>query len=119
MRHIAREGRMYVVAVCSFLRGCDVPADMQDRDTLYGGAEDTMARGGTVIVDPYGDVLAGPLFDAEGILYTEIDLDVVRAARRQFDPVGHYARHDVFRLTVDTGTRPAARFADMETISSA
>lgn len=112
MRHVAKEGRAYVVGVNSYLRGCDVGDDVPDRAALWGGAEDTMSRGGTVIVDPYGDVLAGPLYGEEGILVAEVDLDVVHAARRAFDPVGHYARPDVFTLTVDTGERPAARFVD-------
>lgn len=110
MRHVAREGRCYVVATNSWLRGCDVPAGVPGRDALWGGAEDTMSRGGTVIVDPYGEVLAGPLFHEEGILVAELDPAVVRAARREFDPVGHYARPDVFTLTVDTSPRPAVRF---------
>ncbi|MGE3285442.1 MAG: carbon-nitrogen hydrolase family protein [Pseudonocardia sp.] len=110
MRHIAREGRAYVLGVNSFLRGCDVGSSVPDRDVLWGGAEDTMSRGGTVIVDPYGHVLAGPLYGEEGILVAEIDPAALRGARREFDPVGHYARPDVFSLTVDTAARPPARF---------
>ena len=56
--------------------------------------------GNTVIVDPYGHILAGPLKEREGILYAEIDAATVRESRRQFDVVGHYARPDVFRLDV-------------------
>jgi nitrilase len=89
-----------------------VPERIEGRDALYGGAEDVMSRGGTVVVGPDGEVLAGPLFGEEGILYAEIELDAVRTARREFDPVGHYARPDVFRLTVDVGARPPARFVD-------
>ena len=103
MRHIAKEGRCYVVGVNSCLRGSDVPADLPGRDDLYAGDDDWMSRGNTVIVDPQGDVLAGPLTEQEGILYAEIDLDAVRASRRQFDVVGHYARPDVFHLRVNRG----------------
>jgi nitrilase len=59
-----------------------------------------------VIVDPAGTVLAGPLVREEGILYAELDLDAARARRRLFDPVGHYNRPDVFRLTVDDRPKP-------------
>jgi nitrilase len=52
-------------------------------------------------------VLAGPLTGEEGILYAEIDAGQARAARQQFDPVGHYGRSDVLRLHVDTSPRPA------------
>jgi nitrilase len=102
MQHVAKEGRCYVVGVNSCLRGSDVPADVPGRDDMYGGDDDWMSRGNTLIVDPYGRVIAGPLREQEGILYADVDLTVVRQARRQFDVVGHYARPDVFRLDVRT-----------------
>jgi nitrilase len=100
MRHIAKEGRCYVLGITSCLRGSDVPADIPGRDEIYGGADDWMSRGNTVIVDPYGDILAGPITETEGILYAEVDVAKVRQSRRQFDVVGHYARPDVFKLSV-------------------
>ena len=100
MRHIAKEGRCYVLGITSCLRGSDVPADIPGRDEIYGGADDWMSRGNTVIVDPYGDILAGPISETEGILYAEVDVAKVRQSRRQFDVVGHYARPDVFKLSV-------------------
>lgn len=100
MRHVAKEGRCYVAGITSCLRGSDVPADLPGRDDVYGGDDDWMSRGNTVIVDPYGEVLAGPISETEGILYADVDLDRVRMARRQFDVVGHYARPDVFRFEV-------------------
>jgi len=103
MQHIAKEGRCYVVGVNTCLRGSDVPPDLPGRDDLYGGDDDWMSRGNTVIVDPRGHVLAGPLTEQEGILYAEIDLDTVRRSRREFDVVGHYARADVFQLRVNRG----------------
>jgi nitrilase len=107
MRHIAREGRVYVVGVNTCMRASDVPLDTPGRDELYaGGDEDWMSRGRSVIVDPAGDVLAGPVTDAEEILYAEVDAGRARASRHQFDAVGHYSGGGVFRLTVDT--RPHA-----------
>ena len=55
-----------------------------------------MSRGNTTIVDPRGNILAGPITEVEDILYAEIDLGDVARARRQFDVVGHYSRDDVF-----------------------
>ncbi len=100
MRHIAKEGRCYVVGVNSCIRGSDVPADIPGRDDLYGGDDDWASRGNTVIVDPYGEIQAGPLVEQEGILYAEVDRAQVQKSRRQFDVVGHYSRPDVFQLKV-------------------
>jgi nitrilase len=110
LRHIAKEGRVFVIGTNSFLRGSDVPATFTGRDAIYGGDDDFMSRGGTAIVGPDGTVLAGPLHGQEGILYAEVDVEVARASRREFDPVGHYARPDVFTLTVDVSERPPAHF---------
>jgi nitrilase len=100
MRHIAKEGRCYVLGITSCLRASDVPAGIPGRDEIYGGDDDWMSRGNSVIVDPYGKILAGPISETEGILYAEVDVATVRQSRRQFDAVGHYARPDVFNFSV-------------------
>jgi hypothetical protein len=64
----------------------------------------------TAIVGPDGEVLAGPLTGEEGIVYAEIDTEVARASRQQFDPAGHYSRSGILRLTVDTTPRTAVSF---------
>jgi nitrilase len=69
-----------------------------------------LINGGSVIVGPLGDVLAGPKRDGEGLLTATIDLDDIPRARYDFDPVGHYARPDVFSLNVDESPREAVRF---------
>jgi len=102
MRHIAKEGRCYVVGVNSCLRATDVPESIPDRDEIYGDADDWMSRGNTVIVDPDGTILAGPITEQEGILYADADRETITRSRRQFDVTGHYARPDVFRLDVRT-----------------
>ena len=112
LRHIAREGRTYVIGVTSCIRAADLPADLPGRAALYrdpagGDGDDWLSRGNSAIIGPGGEVLAGPLTGEEGILYAEIDAGQARAARQQFDPVGHYGRPDVFRLHVDTSPRPA------------
>ena len=112
LRHIAKEGRVHVIGVNSCLRGSDVPDDLPGRNELYRGDDDWLSKGNTTIVGPEGDVLAGPLVGSEGILVAELDVDAARASRRQFDPVGHYARPDVFRLVVDTRRRPPVVFDD-------
>jgi nitrilase len=100
LRHIAREGRVFVIGTNSCLRGSDVPRELPGAGDIYGGEDDWMSRGNTVIVGPDGTVLAGPLIETSGTLIVTLDLDDLVIARRQFDPVGHYARPDVFQLTV-------------------
>jgi nitrilase len=112
MRHIAKEGRMYVIGINFCMRGSDVPNDIPGRDVIYGGEADWLSRGNTVIVDPEGDIVAGPLVEEEGILLADLDIDKAQASRRQFDPVGHYARPDVFRLSVNTRPASPVTFSD-------
>jgi nitrilase len=108
LRHIAKEGRVYVVGVAPLLRGSDVPEAL--RGNLYGGDDDWMSRGYSAIVAPGGEILAGPVLEREEILYAQADPMVARASRQQFDPVGHYARPDVLHLTVDTSVRRPVTF---------
>ena len=106
LRHIAKEGRCYVIGVNFCMCGSDVPPHIPGRDDVYRGDDDWMSRGNSAIVDPEGELLAGPLIGEEGILLAELDVDRARVSRRQFDVVGHYARPDVFQLSVDTRPKP-------------
>jgi nitrilase len=109
MRHIAREGRCYVIGVNPCLHADQLPAGFPDRDKLWSVEHrgEWIEPGNAVIVDPQGGIMDGPVRHEETILYADLDLAAVRAARRLFDPVGHYHRPDIFRLTVDTRPRPA------------
>jgi nitrilase len=112
MRHIALEGRCYVVGVNPCVHLDQIPADFPDRDRVWRPHEDNdqwVEEGNSVIVGPTGTILAGPARHEETILTAEIELSAVQAARRYFDPVGHYHRPDIFQLTVDTRPRPAVR----------
>lgn len=100
LRHIAKEGQVFVVGVTAYLRGSDVPRDLPGAADVYGGPEDLMSRGNTAIVAPGGEVLAGPLVGEAGVVAAGLDLDRIAAGRRMFDPTGHYARPDVLRLTI-------------------
>lgn len=109
MRHIAMEGRCFVLSANQFCRRKDYP---DDYPTLMGAAPDTVySLGGSCIVDPMGQVLAGPDFQGEAILTAEIDLREIVRAKFDFDPVGHYARPDVLALTVHQEVRAPVSYA--------
>jgi len=95
MRHIARESRAFVLSCCVFQRASSYPADVP----LAQGGE-LLGRGGSIIVSPTGEHLAGPLYDEEGILYADLDSSELYTARQRFDPAGHYHRPDVLSLNV-------------------
>lgn len=103
MQHVALEGRCFVLSCCQYSRRSDFPADYA---AVQGDDPDTvMSRGGSCIVSPLGRILAGPRYDGECTLTADLDLDEVVRGKFDFDVAGHYARPDVFRLTVDE--RPA------------
>ncbi|QKW48779.1 nitrilase-related carbon-nitrogen hydrolase [Streptomyces buecherae] len=108
MRHVAVEGRCFVLSANQYLRRDALPADLHP---VRGDAPDTvLINGGSVIVSPLGEVLAGPLRDGEGILTATLDLDDLARARFDFDATGHYARPDVFALHVDESARAAVTY---------
>lgn len=111
MKHIALEGRTFVFSSCQVLREKDFPEDYAFTRT---DPDRIMMRGGSVILDPLGNVLAGPLFDEEGILVAEIDLDAVTRGKLDFDAAGHYARPDVFELRVNTTPRTPVTYTKAE-----
>ena len=99
MRHVALEGRCFVLTACQFLRKRDFPANV--RVSLGDSPDAVLMRGGSAIVSPLGKVLAGPHFDGETILTADLDLAEIGRGKFDFDVAGHYARPDVFTLTVN------------------
>ncbi|MGD2269466.1 MAG: carbon-nitrogen hydrolase family protein [Desulfobacterales bacterium] len=100
MRHIACEGRCFVLSCNQYMTKQMYPDDLAVGDEL-NDQPDVMCRGGSVIIGPLGDVLAGPLYDEEGILYAELAREEIIRGKVDFDVVGHYARPDVFQLIVN------------------
>ncbi len=108
LRHIACEGRCFVLGCNQFVAKSHVPSPLEASEGLeeLADAPEILCRGGSAIVSPLGEVLAGPLYDAEGILYADIDLGQVVEGKFDFDVTGHYARPDIFQLSVDERPQP-------------
>lgn len=100
VRHIACEGRCFVLGCNQFVTRDMVPQDLPGYEEMANQPE-VMCRGGSVIISPLGEILAGPLFDREGILTAELDLSEIARSKFDFDVVGHYDRPDIFQLTVN------------------
>jgi nitrilase len=106
LRHIAMEGRVFVIGCGMVERKSDIPDRHVFKQTHQPDVAEWINVGDSAIVNPEGEFIAGPLHEQEGILYAEIDLEQMRAAKWEFDVAGHYARPDVFQLTVRTGVQP-------------
>lgn len=100
IRHIACEGRCYVISCNQFATKASYPTDLSYYDDLKED-DDILSRGGSAIVGPLGEYAAEPLYNKEGILMAELDLSQVVQSRFDFDVAGHYSRPDVFQLIVN------------------
>jgi nitrilase len=106
LRHTAKEGRVYVLGCCSAMHRDDIPDGYSFKESIPPDVE-WVNPGDSVIINPDGKVLAGPVRNEETILYAEIDPRELRGPRFQLDVAGHYGRPDIFQLTVDRRERPA------------
>lgn len=112
MRHIAVEGRCFVLSCNQFNRRGDFPADY--RSAFGDDPSALVCRGGSCIVDPFGNFLAGPNTDGEAILVADIDRAQILRGKYDLDVVGHYARPDIFQLHVDERAKPAVVVGNAE-----
>ncbi|CAA9559902.1 MAG: Cyanoalanine nitrilase [uncultured Thermomicrobiales bacterium] len=100
--HIALEGRCFVLAANQYVNRAMYPADLEDEALAdLAGAPEEMCRGGSAIISPLGDYLAGPLWGQEGILYADLNQAAIAEGKFDFDVIGHYARDDIFSFAVD------------------
>jgi nitrilase len=105
LRHIAREGGMYVIGCCMALRKKDITAKYRLSD-FYANVPDWINVGNSAIVGPDGAYVEGPIAEKESIIYADADLDGLPGPKWLFDVAGHYARPDVFQLMIDREPRP-------------
>ncbi|HYQ95808.1 MAG TPA: nitrilase-related carbon-nitrogen hydrolase, partial [Candidatus Eisenbacteria bacterium] len=99
VRHIAKEGCVWVVNSCQAFHRNDIP-DRYGHKRFYPEERQWINVGDSAIIGPDGDFVAGPLHEKEGVLYAEIDPRTLAGARWMLDVAGHYARPDVFQLSV-------------------
>jgi len=111
IRHIACEGRCYVLSCNQYATKATYPADLACYDDIRED-DDVLSRGGSAIVGPLGDYVAEPLWDREGILLATLDMDQIVQSRFDFDVVGHYSRPDVFQLVVNGQKQQIVRLTD-------
>jgi nitrilase len=106
LRHIAKEGRCFVIGCCTAMRKGDIPDRFAFKEQYLGSVGEWVNPGLSAIVDPDGKIVAGPAENEETILYTEVRRDLITGPRFQLDVAGHYARPDVFELKVHRNPRP-------------
>jgi nitrilase len=114
MRHVAKEGRAFVLGSCQAFHMDDIPDRYAFKEKYLGAVEGWLNPGGTVIVDPDGKVVAGPADQEETILYADVRPDQLVGPRWQIDVAGNYARPDVFELRVHRRSTPALTIVETE-----
>ncbi len=110
MRHIAREGRWWVICSGVALTNSDIPDDIPSRETIYPASEVWINPGDSAVIAPGGEMVAGPMRNEKGILYAQADPERVYTSKRDLDVTGHYSRPDIFSLDVNTQPQSPIRF---------
>jgi nitrilase len=105
LRHIAKEGAMYVLGACMPMKVSDIPEEMEFRKQ-YDSSKEWINPGDSIIINPKGEIIAGPLHKEEDILYADIDFALIAHAKWSLDVAGHYARPDVFKFSVNRNPNP-------------
>jgi nitrilase len=106
MRHIGKEGRTYVASCCMAYKKEALLARFGELEPYYAEVGEWINAGNSMITDPNGKIVAGPLHKEEGILYAQVDLKMLRGTKWNLDVAGHYARPDAFRLHVQKRPEP-------------
>jgi nitrilase len=112
LRHIAKEGRVYVIGCCIALRKDDIPDRFEHKRKFYSESRDWINPGDSAIVNPDGEFIAGPVHNKEEILYAEVDPQLMCGPKWLLDVAGHYGRPDVFELIVHRTAHPMIKVAE-------
>jgi nitrilase len=117
LRHIAKEGRVYVIGCCIALRREDIPDRLEYKQKFYSETREWINVGDSAIVNPEGEFIAGPVRMKEEILYAEVDPRQMQGPKWMLDVAGHYARPDVFELIVHRGAHPMIKVVEEQAVS--
>ena len=112
LRHVAKEGRTYVIGCCSAVHRDSIPARYSFMAEYLPLDLEWINPGGSAIADPDGKLVEGPVLQREEILYAEVTPAHLRGPRWQLDVAGHYGRPDVFRFAVER--RPSPMVVDVK-----
>lgn len=110
MRHIAREGRCWVLSCGVALERSDLPKDFPNMDELYPADEDWINPGDSLVVSPSGEIVSGPLSKEKGFIIVDIEVEKAATSKRALDVAGHYSRPDIFQLQVDKSRQSPTKF---------
>ena len=111
-RFVAKEGRSFVVSVSGLMRKQDFPQNTPSLEEILDNAKDTLASGASCVAAPDGSWILEPQIGMEGVFVVELNHELVRQERQNFDPVGHYSRPDVTQLTVNKTRQSTLKFID-------
>lgn len=111
-RFIAREARAFVVSVSSLMTKDLFPKNTPHLDKILELCPDVLANGGSCIAGPDGEWIIAPVLHKEGLIIQDIDFNRVYEERQNFDPVGHYSRPDVTKLTVNRERQSTVEYKD-------
>ena len=111
-RFIARESRSFVISVSSLMAKNDFPDNTPHLDKILKNAPDVLANGGSCIAGPDGEWIIKPIINKEGLIIETLDFNRVLEERQNFDPVGHYARPDITKLTVNRERQSTVDYID-------
>jgi nitrilase len=112
MRHVAKEGRCFVIGSCQAMRKADIPDDLPFKAKYLSEVGEWINPGDSLIVDPDGKIVAGPAQEIETILYADVQHDQLVGPKWQLDVAGNYARPDVFELRVHRTLTPVIQMVD-------
>ncbi|NQY89398.1 MAG: carbon-nitrogen hydrolase family protein [Colwellia sp.] len=110
MQHIAREGKCWVLSCGVALERKDLPEDFPDIDRIYPVDEEWINPGGSLVISPSGEIVAGPLSKEKGNVIVDIDVDLASSSKRALDVAGHYSRPDIFKLEIDKSRQSSVFF---------